>query len=212
MPEFYSTYIDFSAYMKIAFAAFIAHRYFLKQFLEQRKAERASQITNQKDLLNKEIFDQITAKIENAYQSLSDVKKYCFLLKNQQSVNIIFLEKFLQSFTKNYFELHEKMHALFLTFEKYDFVIDPEQKNMNITLILQSELLEICYQIEKLGSELLKFESPKDILKEKYDQLDAKIDTLSKVCSKINLHLQELANVSKRLIKTIFDSLNLQRK
>lgn len=72
------------------------------------------------------------------------------LLKNLESINVSFIEtyiQYIQSFSKKYSDLHEKIQALLLTFEKYDFVIDPEQENIKSTLPLQSELLQICSQI-----------------------------------------------------------------
>lgn len=94
--------------------------------------------------------------------------------------------------------------------EKYDFIIDPQQEDSKITLVLQSEFLKICSQIEKLGGELLKNKLSKNASKDSWDQFNLEVENLSKVCSKINLHLQKLADASKMLIRNIFDSLNAQ--
>jgi hypothetical protein len=61
-----------------------------------------------------------------------------------------------------------------------------------------------------LGGELLKNKLAKSISKESWDQFNLEVENLSKICSKINLHLQKLANASKVMLKDIFNSLNAQ--
>lgn len=62
----YKIYPVLSPYLEIAFTAFVGYWFFLKQFLQQKKEERKTQVVLQKDQLHKEIFDQIAVKIENS--------------------------------------------------------------------------------------------------------------------------------------------------
>lgn len=204
----YEIYPLLSPYVEIAFTACIGYYFFLKQFLREKRSERQSHIQLQKDQLHKEIFDQISSKIDSSYLALGDVKKYCLLLKVEDPTNPHQFERFFQSFEDKYFELHEVIHSLLLSLEKYDFVIDPEQNEAHVTLKLQKELSSVCSKIRKLRYELPMPKSMRNSDEVIYKKINDKLIDLSNTCSKINLQLQKLANKSKELIKNILKSLD----
>lgn len=204
----YEIYLFLSPYIEIAFTACIGYSFFLKQFLREKRSERQSHIQLQKDQLHKEIFDQISSKINSSYLALGDVKKYCILLNVKDPTNAHQFERHFQSFEDKHFELHEVIHSLLLSLEKYDFVIDPEQNEAHAILKLQKELSSVCSEIRSLRYELPKPKSMRNSDEVIYKKINDKLGDLSNTCSKINLQLQKLANKSKELIRNILKSLD----
>lgn len=208
----YKIYPLLSPYIEIAFTACIGYYFFLKQFLTEKRSERQSHIQLQKDQLHKEIFDQISSKIDSSYLALGDVKKYCLLLKVEDPTNPHQFDRFFQSFENKYFELNDVIHSLLLSLEKYDFVIDSEHKEAHATLEIQEELSSVCSEIRDLRYEFTMSKSTRNSDEVIYKKINDKLTGLSNVCSKINLQLQKLANKSKELIKNILKSLDEKTK
>jgi len=204
-------YVFISPYLQIAFATALAHYFVIQKIITQKKQDRTSDVLKQKDALNKEVFDVISKKTESAYQSLGEVKTYCFIFQKINLTPLSILKGSLEEFIECHIQLHKEITLIFITCEKYDFIFSYQQQQMML-LSLQAELSEICFQIEKLGFKLLENKLTKDHPKEIYGQFHLEIERLSEVCSKINLHLQQISDSSKVLLKNIFNSVEAQAK
>jgi hypothetical protein len=200
-----------SPYIQIAFTALLAYYSFLEQFLLQSKNEKINRVQNQKDLLNKEIFDEIQKKVADSYSSLSSVKVYVKLFENHKLSNSLIFFIHCNTFPDKHLDLQDKLNFLYSTCEKYDFIIDPELELIIGLSKASTEILDCCSKVAKATRKIAEnHKQGLEISKDIQDDLNQKLAILSDSCSKINMHVQKISEASKQLLKDVISSLDKQ--
>lgn len=201
-------FYDFlSPYLNIVFALWMSYLIFLRKFFKQRKNARLLQISNQKDQLNKEVFDQVSQRIEDVYVILGDVQKYhtfFFDLYEKQYFDI--LKNHLEKFRNLNEDLYEKLRLLSLICERYDFLIQERTKDGTSILGLAGDLYVTAGNLELTIQSIIN--------KEKIDAVDfkAELQKIFEECSLINRHVNGILKQLKSIVKNLFESLNEMEK
>ena len=210
--DFLSNFYNFlSPYLKIAFGAWITawlgNHYFFEKFFAQRNAERISQINNRRDLLNKEIFDQISQKVEEIYLVLGGVRNFTTLFeKAYKDRDLGSLKLFNKLFFTRYSDLQDKLNRLYLMCEKYDFIIINKKKDYLEKLwTLETDFHRICSTVDKTISLIIEKGNIEEI---KEAQIKSELKELFDICSKINLSVKEISDQSKSILQNLFKSLD----
>ncbi|NGX52986.1 MAG: hypothetical protein KR126chlam5_01293 [Candidatus Anoxychlamydiales bacterium] len=190
-------YITYTA----LFTGIVTHFLFLKQYLKDKKADRNNQIYQQRDLLNKEIFDLFQLKVEEIYESLGWVRAYHKLLPDSYSDPRLF-EVYSKTFYDRCSLLVDRLFSLSLLLEKYDFIIDANHSLSQICMDLHVELGKINFDITRISLGI----NRKDIKQSK--NLNELCKNLLEISKKINSHTKKISEESKKILKNVFDSLD----
>lgn len=158
-------------YILAIFIAWLGHQFFLKQFMLQRAAE-----------LHERIFYEILTRIENAYTRLGNVRSCSTLFSDSDFLKLKNPIQHVETFSLHYDNLEESLQQVCLILERYDSV-DGYSGALKELYDLRGELTKIYVKIS-LGIT--------------NSDLSDDLKKLFSMCTRINLKLQDVANLSKK--------------
>ncbi len=180
-------------YLKTAFSFWLGHKFFIKQYVKEKIADRNNSIHQQKDSLNKEAFDQIQQKTTEIQENLGWVRSYHKLLPDSY-FNPELFKTYIKMFDDRCSLLVDRLFILSTLLEKYDFVIDTNNSLSRESMRLHADLGHVQFNIINISKD-------NKCLNELCEKLLA-------ISSKINLHIKKVSDESKKILKSVYESLN----
>lgn len=194
-------YSFLAPYLKLAFGAWLAYKYFLKKLIDQRREENETRRKNQKDLLYKDAFDQISEKIEGVFPLLGAVKSYAKVFQGYKKDNKQTLNFYSGNFQRYLDKLEEKIGSACLTIERYDFLRVKHPQLKTDARVFFSELIKIS---DRIITNICSFLSNEEIDDNKFKE---DLELLSEECYKINVDFGHVWISLKNEYKKLFESL-----
>lgn len=158
--------------------------------MQQKQIDRELQISNQKDALQKEIFDKIFVEIQKSYNSLGDFRATILLISHNPPVEFA---KYFNDLHDNLSFLNQSLHLLKLNLEQYSFMFS----NIDELPLLNTLQKEMLGALKKYHD--IKPSDPKE--------MEADFKFLLKKTTEINLTLDKIGKKATTLLKEIFDSI-----